>query len=108
MRRITSWQPSASRRRPALGVDVRAFVELHLRDLTRAGRIGELAQSRNALASHYRAEGNTEAVYCLAVAPDFSLEVGPDGSALLKLRRTGDLVSWTRAELLAEAPDAEA
>jgi hypothetical protein len=94
------------RRQTALSVDVRAFVEAHLRDLAVAGRLNELARSRYALANRYRAEGNDAAVYCLASAPDFSLAVTPGGGVLLTLRRSGDLVSWTRSELLAEAPDA--
>ena len=106
MRRTFSGRDMEFRRQTALGVDVRAFVEAHLRDLAVAGRLNELARSRDALANRYRSQGNDAAVYCLASAPDFSLAVTPGGGVLLTLRRSGDLVSWTRSELLVEAPDA--
>ena len=73
MRHNFSGRPAEYRRRAALSVDVRAFVEGHLRDLARAGRLREVARSRDALAAYYRAQGNDAASYCLASAPDFSL-----------------------------------
>ena len=71
MRRTFSGRVTQFRRQTALSVDVRAFVEAHLRDLAVAGRLNELARSRDALVAHYRTQGNNAAVYCLASAPDF-------------------------------------
>lgn len=90
-------------RRPALTPDARALIEEHVRELARGGRLSELAPSRDALAGHYRAQGDDAAYYCLATAPDFSLVATPGGGALLILRRSGHLVSWTQSELLAAA-----
>ena len=104
MRRTTFGPSKGKRRRAALSVDVRAMIEAHLRDLAQAGRLSELARSRRALARHYREQGNDAAVYCLAGAPDFSLAVTPAGGVLLTLRRTGDLVSWSREVLLKKGP----
>ena len=106
MRRTTFGRPTEFRRRAALSVDMRAMIEGYLRDLTRAGRLRELVRSRDALVGYYRAQGNDTAVYCLAVAPDFSLAATPGGGVLLALRRSGHLVSWTQSELLEAAPDA--
>ena len=104
MRRTFSGRDMELRRQAALTVDVRAFVEAHLRDLAVAGRLNELVRSRDALVNRYRAEGNDAAVYCLASAPDFSLAVTPGGGVLLTLRRSGHLASWTQSELL-QQPD---
>ena len=93
-------------RQAALTVDVRTLVERHLRDLAHAGRLREMARSRDALAAFYRAQGNDAACYCLASAPDFLLAATPGGGALLSLRRSGNLISWTLSELLEEAPGA--
>ena len=93
-------------RQAALTVDVRTLVERHLRDLAHAGRLREMARSRDALAAFYRAQGNDAASYCLASAPDFLLAAAPGGGALLSLRRSGNLISWTLSELLEEAPGA--
>ena len=106
MRRTFSGRDTELRRQAALSVDVKAFVEAHLRDLAVAGRLNELARSRDALVAHYRTQGNDAAVHCLASAPDFSLAVTPGGSVLLTLRRSGHLASWTQAELLQKTPDA--
>ena len=106
MRRTFSGRPTEYRRRAALTVDVRTFIEGYLRDMARTGRMSKLARSRDALVAHYRAQGKDAVVYCLASAPDFSLAATPGGGALLTLRRSGDLVSWTRSELLEEPPGA--
>ena len=78
------------------------LVERHLRDLTRAGRLRELARSRDALAEYYRARGNDAASYYLAGSPDFSLTTTLGGGVRLTLLDGGDRVSWTRSELLEE------
>lgn len=90
-------------RRPALSPDARALVEEYLRELARASRLRDLPRSRGDLAAHYRAQGNDAAYYCLAVAPDFSLTETAAGDVLMRLRRSGHLVSWTRSELLGQA-----
>ena len=74
-------------RRAVLGVDAGAMVEGYLRKQARAGRMNQLAPSRDALSAHCRAQGNGAAVYCLATAPDFSLLATPGGGARLVLRR---------------------
>ena len=104
MKRTAPGYRAHKRRQATLSVDVRTLVERHLRDLAHAGRLREMARSRDALAAFYRARGNDAAAYCLASAPDFSLAATPDGGASLSLRRSGDIISWTRSELLAEAP----
>ena len=106
MRRTTSGRPIKLTWQDVLSVDVRAFIESHLRALAQEGRLSELARSRDALARLYRTQGNNAAVYCLAVAPDFSLVATPGSGFLLRLRRSGHLMSWTQSELLKEAPDA--
>ena len=106
MRRTTSGNRGDYKRQGALNIDVRALVEAHLRDLAGAGRLREVARSRDALAECYRAQGNDASVNCLAAAPDFSLMATPGGGALLRLRRSGDFVTWNRSELLEEASGA--
>ena len=106
MRRTAPRYRTHKRRHATLSVDVRTLVERHLRDLAHAGRLREMARSRDALAAFYRARGNDAATFCLASAPDFSLAATPDGGAWLSLRRSGGIISWTRSELLAEAPGA--
>ena len=88
--------------RPGLSPDARALVEEYVRELARVGRLRELARSRDALAGYYRARGDDAASYCLAVAPDFSLTETAGGDVLMRLRRSGHLVSWTRLELLGQ------
>ena len=88
MRRTFSGRDTELRRQAALTVDVKAFVEAHLRDLAVAGRLNELARSRDALANRYRAQGNDAAVYCLASAPDFSLAEAPDAAKEVESRAT--------------------
>ena len=105
-RRNASGYRAAYRRQAALKVDARTLVEQHPRDLAHAGRLSEMARSKDELAAYYRARGNDAASYCLASAPSFSLAATPGGGALLSLRRSGDLLSWTRSELLEEAPGA--
>ena len=68
MIRTTSGRRAEYRRQAALTVDVRALVEGHLRELADAGRLREVARSRDALAAFYRARGNDAASYCLADA----------------------------------------
>lgn len=77
MIRTTSGRRAEYRGQAALTVDVRALVEGHLRELADAGRLREVARSRDALAAFYRARGNDAASYCLASAPDFSLAAAP-------------------------------
>jgi len=89
--------------RPGLSPDARALVEEYLWELVRTGRLRDLARSRGDLAAHYRARGDDAASYCLAVAPDFSLTETAAGDVLMRLRRSGHLVSWTRSELLDHA-----
>ena len=89
--------------RPGLSPDARALVEEYVRELARAGRLRDLPRSRGDLAAHYRAQGDDAASYCLAVAPDFSLTETAAGDVLMRLRRSGHLVSWTRSELLDQA-----
>lgn len=95
-----------SRRRECLPSDVRVFVEAHLRELARANRLGELARSRDALKSHYRAQNNDAAVYILANGTDFSLALTPGGDVALTLPGEADYVTWTRSDLLQEEQDA--
>ena len=102
MRRTFSGRRAEHRRQAALSVGVRALVERHLRDLARAGRLREAAWSRDALAEYYRARGNDAASYYLAGSPDFSLTATLGGGVRLTLLDSGDLVSWTRSELLQE------
>ena len=45
-------------------------------------------------------------LYCLATAPDFSLAATPGNGVLLRLRRSGHLMTWTQSDLLKEAPNA--
>ena len=98
--------PPDCRRRRALAPDTRVFVEAHLRELARDGRLGGLARSRDALMQRYRAMRNAAAVHVLAKAPDFSLELTPDGGVRLMLAGRAESVIWTRSELLEEEPDA--
>ena len=101
----TSDGRAQSRRREALPSDVRVFVEAHLRDLAKAGRLGELARSRNALRKYYRAQGNDAAAYVLANAPDFSLALTPGGGVTLTLPDGSDYAMWMPSELLQEERD---
>lgn len=91
-----------ARQREALPSDVRVFIEAHLRELARAGRLGELARSRGALMKYYRAQKNDAAVYVLANAPDFSLALTPDGGVALTLPGWDDHATWTQVELQQE------
>ena len=98
--------PKQKRPRAALSVDARAMIEGHLRDLAQSGRLSQLPCTRNALVRHCREQGDDTAVYCLASASDFSLAGTPAGGVLLTVRRTGELVSWSREDLLKKGPDA--
>ena len=97
---------SESGQRAALASDVRVFIEGHLRNLARAGRLHELARSRDALAKCYRAQRNAAAVYVLANAPDFSLALAPDGGVTLTQPGEADPVVWTQSELVETEQDA--
>lgn len=105
MKMNTSDGQAQSRRREALPSDVRVFVEAHLRDLAKAGRLNELARSRNALRKYYNAQGNDAAAYVLAHAPDFSLALTPGGGVTLTLPDRADYVTWTPSELVQEERD---
>ena len=105
MKMNTSDGWAESRRREALPSDVKIFIEAHLRDLAQAGRLGEVARSRDALRKYYRAQGNDAAAYVLANAPDFSLALTPSGSVTLTLPDGTDYVMWTQSELLQEERD---
>ena len=107
MLRTTFRRPKQKRPRAALSVDARAMIEGHLRDLAQSGRLSELPCTRNALVRHCREQGDDTAVYCLAGASDFSLGVTPAGGVLLTVRRTGDLLWWSREDLLKKGPEAE-
>ena len=91
--------------RGALSADVRVFVESHLRELAQVGRLGELAHSRDALMKYYRALRNDAAVYVLAGAPDFSMELTSDGGVTLTLPGGADPTVWTQEELRREWRD---
>ena len=99
MRMNTPGRRPESGRQEALAADVRVFVEAHLRDLARDGRLRELARSRDALVRHYRAQRNEAAAYILANAPDFSLALTLDGVRLTLPDRTASII-WTQSELL--------
>ena len=107
MLRTTFRRPKQKRPRAALSVDARAMIEGHLRDLAQSGRLSQLPCTRNALVRHYREQGDDAAVYCLAGASDFSLGVTPAGGVLLTVRRTGDLLWWSREDLLKKGSGAE-
>ena len=94
-----------SRRREALSADVRVFIESHLRELAQAGRLGELARSRDALMKYYRAQRNDAAVYVLANATDFSMALTSDGGVALTLPGRADPTVWTQEELRQERRD---
>ena len=97
---------SESGQRAALAPDVRVFIEGHLRNLARFGRLHELARSRDALVKYYRAQRNAAAVYVLANAPDFSLALAPDGGVTLTQPGEADPVVWTQSELAETEQDA--
>lgn len=105
MKMDTSESRAESRRRGALSSDVRVFVETHLRDLAKAGRLSELARSRDVLRKYYRAQGNDAAAYVLAHAPDFSMVLTSGGGVMLTLSGGDQYVMWTRSELLQEERD---
>lgn len=105
MKMNTSDGRAQSRRREALPSDVRVFVEAHLRDLAKAGRLNELARSRDALRKYYNAQGNNAAAYVLANAPGFSLALTPGGGVTLTLPDQADCATWTPSELLQEERD---
>ena len=94
-----------SRRQETLPSDVRVFVEAHLRDLAKAGRLTELARSRDALRKYYNVQGNDAAAYLIAHAPDFLLALTPGGGVTLTLPDGTDYVTWTQTELLQEQRD---
>ena len=98
-------QPAEPRRREALSADVRVFIESHLRELAQAGRLGQLARSRDALMRHYRAQRNDAAVYVLANAPDFSMALTTDGGVALTLPGRAEPIVWTQEELRQERRD---
>lgn len=98
-------RPAESRRREALSADVRVFIESHLRELAHAGRLGQLARSRDALMRYYRAQLNDAAVYVLANAPDFSMALTADGGVTLTLPGRGDPILWSQEELRQERRD---
>ena len=97
--------PAESRRREALSADVRVFIESHLRELAHAGRLGQLARSRDALIRYYRAQLNDAAVYVLANAPDFSMALTADGGVALTLPGRADPILWSQEELRQERRD---
>lgn len=101
---ISDGMPQA-RRRETLPSDVRVFVEVHLRDLAMAGRLNELARSRDALRKYYNAQGNDAAAYVLAHGPDFLLALAPGGDVTLTLPDGADYATWTQSELLQEQRD---
>ena len=92
-------------RRGALPSDVGVFIEAHLRELARAGRLDELARSRDALMKYYRAQKNDAAVHILAGAPEFSLALTPGGGVTLTLDGGADHATWTQSDLLQEEQD---
>ena len=101
----TSDRRAESSRQGVLPSDVRVFVEAHLRDLARAGRLGQVARSRDGLMKYYRAQKNDAAVYVLANAPAFSLALTPGGDVMLTLPGRADPVTWTPSDLLQEEQD---
>ena len=105
MKMDTSDGRAPSRRREALPSDIKVFVEAHLRDLAKAGRLGELARSREALRKYYNAQRNEAAAYVLANAPDFWLALTPGGGVTLTLPDGADCVMWTQSDLLQEERD---
>ena len=105
MKMDTPDHPAESGRREALSADVRVFIESHLRELAQAGRLGELARSRDALMKYYRAVRNDAAVYFLANAPDFSMALTTDGGVALTLPGRADPTIWTQEELRQERRD---
>ena len=105
MKMNTSDSRAEFRRQEALPSDVRVFVEAHLRDLAKAGRLNELARSREALRKYYNAQGNDAAAYVLANAPGFSLALTPGGDVTLTLPDRAACVIWTLSELLQEERD---
>lgn len=105
MKMNTSDGRPQSRRREALPSDVKVFVEAHLRDLAKAGRLNELARSRDTLRKYYNAQGNDAAAYVLANAPGFSLALTPGGGVTLTLPDQADYVTWTPSDLLQEERD---
>ena len=94
-----------SRRREALPSDVRVFVETHLRELARSGRLSDLARSRNELKKYYRAQRNEAAAYLLASAPDFCLAITPGGGVMLTLTGKADHATWEHSDLLQDEQD---
>ena len=94
MNTLDNWAESS--RQEALPSDVRVFVEAYLRNLAKAGRLNELARSRDALRKYYHAQGNDAAAYVLANAPDFSLALTPGGGVTLTLPVTGQPTSCGR------------
>ena len=105
MKMDTPDHPAESGRREALSADVRVFVEWHLRELAQAGRLGELASSRDALMKYYRVLRNDAAVYFLANAPDFSMTLTADGGVSLTLPGGAAPTVWTQEELRQERRD---
>lgn len=98
-------KPAEPRRRETLSADVRVFIESHLRELAQNGRLGQLARSRSALMSYYRAQRNDAAVYVLANATDFSMALTTDGGVALTLPGGADPIVWTQEELQQERRD---
>jgi len=79
-----------------------SIIESYLRGLANSDKLDQLAGSRDALMSHFRAKENYQervTLYVLGIGPDFSLELTSDSDVELKPFRDGHIM-WTKEELL--------